>query len=51
MVLATLKIKFRPTKVVMEINRNGSFYLLDRDRGQLPAATPFVGDIATSAPT
>jgi alcohol dehydrogenase (cytochrome c) len=51
MVPATLTINGRPTKVVMEANRNGSSDVLDRDRGQLPAANPFVGDIATSART
>ena len=42
MVLATLNIDGKPTKVVMDANRNGFFYVLDRTNGKLLAANPYV---------
>jgi len=42
MVLATLNINGTPTKVVMDANRNGFFYVLDRTDGKLLAANPYV---------
>ena len=41
-VLATLKLKQGPTKVVMQANRNGLFYVLDRATGKVLLARPFV---------
>lgn len=45
MVLATLNINGKPTKVVMDANRNGYFYVLDRGTGTLLAANPYVDNI------
>ena len=42
MVLATLNINGTPTKVVMDANRNGFFYVIDRTNGKLLAANPYV---------
>ena len=42
MVLATLNINGTPTKVVMDANRNGFFYVIDRTDGKLLAANPYV---------
>jgi alcohol dehydrogenase (cytochrome c) len=42
MVLAELNIAGKPTKVLMDANRNGFFYVLDRTNGKLLAANPFV---------
>lgn len=42
MVLADLKINGKPTKVVMDANRNGFFYVIDRTNGKLLAANPYV---------
>ena len=42
MVLATIKIDGKPTKVLMDANRNGFFYVLDRTNGKLLAANPYV---------
>ena len=42
MVLATLNINGKPTKVVMDANRNGFFYVLDRTNGKLIAANQYV---------
>ncbi len=42
MVLATININGTPTKVVMDCNRNGFFYVLDRTSGKLLAANPYV---------
>jgi quinohemoprotein ethanol dehydrogenase len=39
--LATLTIDGRPRKVVMQANKNGFFYVLDRTTGQLISADPF----------
>jgi PQQ-dependent dehydrogenase (methanol/ethanol family) len=39
--LATLTIDGRPRKVVMQANKNGFFYVLDRATGQLVSADPF----------
>ena len=36
----TLNINGKPTKVVMDANRNGFFYVLDRTNGKLIAANP-----------
>jgi alcohol dehydrogenase (cytochrome c) len=42
MVLATLNIDGKPTPVLMDANRNGFFYVLDRTNGKLLAANPYV---------
>jgi len=42
MVLATLNINGTPTKVLLDANRNGFFYVLDRTNGKLIAANPYV---------
>jgi alcohol dehydrogenase (cytochrome c) len=42
MVLADMNIDGKPTKVLMDANRNGFFYLLDRTNGKLLAANPYV---------
>ncbi len=42
MVLADLKVNGKPTKVLMDANRNGFFYVLDRTNGKLLAANPYV---------
>jgi len=41
MVLATLNIDGKPTNVVMDANRNGFFYVLDRSSGKLLAANQY----------
>jgi alcohol dehydrogenase (cytochrome c) len=40
-VLAELPIGGKPTKVLMQANRNGFFYVLDRSNGKLLSATQF----------
>jgi len=40
MVLADIKIDGKLTKVLMDANRNGFFYVLDRTKGKLLAANP-----------
>jgi alcohol dehydrogenase (cytochrome c) len=42
MVLADMNIEGKPTKVLMDANRNGFFYVLDRTNGKLLAANPYV---------
>jgi alcohol dehydrogenase (cytochrome c) len=42
MVLATLDVKGKPTKVILNANRNGFFYVLDRANGNLITANPYV---------
>jgi alcohol dehydrogenase (cytochrome c) len=42
MVLADMNIDGKPTKVLMDANRNGFFYVLDRTNGKLLAANPYV---------
>jgi alcohol dehydrogenase (cytochrome c) len=42
MVLADIKVGGKPTKVVMDANRNGFFYVLDRTNGKLLAANAYV---------
>ena len=42
MVLADIKVDGKTTKVVMDANRNGFFYVLDRTNGKLLAANPYV---------
>ncbi|HXZ00211.1 MAG TPA: methanol/ethanol family PQQ-dependent dehydrogenase [Stellaceae bacterium] len=42
MVLADIKVGGKPTKVVMDANRNGFFYVLDRTNGKLLAANKYV---------
>jgi alcohol dehydrogenase (cytochrome c) len=42
MVLGTLDIGGKPTPVLMDANRNGFFYVLDRTNGKLLAANPYV---------
>jgi alcohol dehydrogenase (cytochrome c) len=41
LVLADLPIGGKPTKVLMQANRNGFFYVLDRTNGKLVSATQF----------
>jgi alcohol dehydrogenase (cytochrome c) len=57
MVLATLTINGTPTKVILNANRNGFFYVLDRVSGKPIAANPYVKvtwatsvDLATGRP-
>jgi alcohol dehydrogenase (cytochrome c) len=45
MVLADLPIAGRNTKVLMQANRNGFFYVLDRSTGKLVSAQPFARKI------
>ncbi|MEM1153130.1 MAG: PQQ-dependent dehydrogenase, methanol/ethanol family [Pseudomonadota bacterium] len=45
LVMADLTIDGEPRKVVMQANRNGYFYILDRVTGELLAANPFVDRI------
>jgi alcohol dehydrogenase (cytochrome c) len=42
MILAELKVNGKPTKVLMDANRNGFFYVLDRTNGKLLAANAYV---------
>ncbi|NPU69110.1 PQQ-dependent dehydrogenase, methanol/ethanol family [Bradyrhizobium sp. 83012] len=42
MVLADMNVEGKPTKVLMNANRNGFFYVLDRTNGKLLAANPYV---------
>jgi alcohol dehydrogenase (cytochrome c) len=42
MVLADLTIGGQPTKVLMDANRNGFFYVLDRTNGKLIAANQYI---------
>jgi alcohol dehydrogenase (cytochrome c) len=42
MVLADMNIKGKPTKVLMDANRNGFFYVIDRTNGKLLAANAYV---------
>ncbi|MDF0519224.1 methanol/ethanol family PQQ-dependent dehydrogenase [Bradyrhizobium yuanmingense] len=42
MVLADVNIDGKPTKTLMNANRNGFFYVLDRTNGKLLAANPYV---------
>ncbi len=42
MVLADLTVEGKPTKVLMDANRNGFFYVLDRTNGKLLTANPYV---------
>jgi alcohol dehydrogenase (cytochrome c) len=42
MVLGTINVNGTPTKVLMDANRNGFFYVLDRTNGKLIAANPYV---------
>jgi alcohol dehydrogenase (cytochrome c) len=45
LVHATLKVDGKDRKVLMQANRNGFFYVLDRSNGQLLAANPFAKKI------
>ncbi|RZU03063.1 PQQ-dependent dehydrogenase, methanol/ethanol family [Rivibacter subsaxonicus] len=45
LVLAELPINGQPTKVLMQANRNGFFYVLDRSNGKLISAKPFARKI------
>lgn len=45
LVLADLNIDGKPTKAVMQANRNGFFYVLDRTNGKLLSAKPFAKKI------
>ncbi len=45
MVLGTLELGGKPQKVLMNANRNGFFYVLDRTNGKLIAANPYVDKI------
>ena len=42
LILADLNIKGRPRKVIMQANKNGFFYVLDRLTGQFLSGQPFV---------
>ena len=42
MVLADVNVEGKPTKALMNANRNGFFYVLDRTNGKLLAANPYV---------
>jgi alcohol dehydrogenase (cytochrome c) len=42
MVLADINVKGKPTKVVMDANRNGFYYVIDRTNGKLLAANAYV---------
>ncbi|MCG2626119.1 methanol/ethanol family PQQ-dependent dehydrogenase [Bradyrhizobium sp. WYCCWR 13023] len=42
MVLADMNVEGKPTKVLMDANRNGFFYVLDRTNGKVLAANPYV---------
>jgi alcohol dehydrogenase (cytochrome c) len=42
MVLADINVNGKPTKVVMDANRNGFFYVIDRTTGKLLAANAYV---------
>ena len=41
LLLATLTIDGQPRRVLMQANKNGFFYVLDREKGSLISATPF----------
>lgn len=45
LVLAELPMHGKPTKVLMQANRNGFFYVIDRTNGKLLSATPFAHKI------
>ena len=45
LILADLTVEGKPRKVIMQANRNGYFYVLDRATGELLAANPFVDKI------
>jgi alcohol dehydrogenase (cytochrome c) len=45
LVQATLTIDGRPRKVILQANRNGFFYVIDRATGELLRANPFVSRI------
>lgn len=45
LILAEIPVNGKPHKVVMQANRNGFFYVLDRATGKLLAANPFVDRI------
>ncbi|HKN27115.1 MAG TPA: methanol/ethanol family PQQ-dependent dehydrogenase [Roseiarcus sp.] len=42
MVLADIKVDGNQTKVILDVNRNGFFYVLDRASGKLIAANPYM---------
>ena len=42
MILSTIDVKGTPTKVLIDANRNGFIYVLDRTNGKLIAANPYV---------
>jgi alcohol dehydrogenase (cytochrome c) len=57
LVLATIPVEGQPRKVILQANRNGFFYVLDRATGKLLAANAFVPqnwaksiDLKTSRP-
>ena len=57
MILSTIDVKGKPTKVLIDANRNGFIYVLDRTNGKLIAANPYVKvnwassiDMATGRP-
>lgn len=45
LILAQIPIEGKQRKVIMQANRNGFFYVLDRATGELLAANPFVDKI------
>jgi alcohol dehydrogenase (cytochrome c) len=42
MVLATVKVHGKPTKVILNANRNGFFYVIDRSNGKVIAANSYI---------
>lgn len=49
LILAELPIGGKPHKIIMQANRNGFFYILERATGKLLAANPFVDKINWAA--
>jgi len=46
LIQADLKIRGRARKVIMQANKNGFFYVLDRETGEFISGTAFVGGIS-----
>jgi quinohemoprotein ethanol dehydrogenase len=49
LVQADFTIDGRPRKVIMQANKNGFFYVLDRATGEFLSGTPYVDDITWAA--
>ncbi|TXL74677.1 PQQ-dependent dehydrogenase, methanol/ethanol family [Vineibacter terrae] len=45
MVLATINVGGKPTKVIINANRNGFFYVIDRATGKLIAANKYIAEV------